>query len=113
MSRDPQVLEIAALSLQVTFTALAISMVIGIPLGAWFALTRLRGKRLMTAFIYTGMGLPPVLVGLVVYLFLSRSGPFGSRLAPSLLGVVLQQSSGVRSSPAASFTFPASSPRSP
>jgi tungstate transport system permease protein len=78
VSRDPEVLEIAALSLQVTFTALAISMVIGIPLGAWFALTRLRGKRLMTAFIYTGMGLPPVLVGLVVYLFLSRSGPFGS-----------------------------------
>jgi len=76
-SLDPVVLEIAILSLQVTLTALAISMVIGIPLGAWFALARFPGKRLVTALIYTGMGLPPVLVGLVVYLFLSRSGPLG------------------------------------
>jgi tungstate transport system permease protein len=76
-SLDPVVIEIAILSLQVTLTALAISMVIGIPLGAWFALARFRGKRLVTALIYTGMGLPPVLVGLVVYLFLSRSGPLG------------------------------------
>jgi tungstate transport system permease protein len=71
------VLEIAVLSLQVTLTALAISMALGIPLGAWFALARFPGKRLVTALIYTGMGLPPVLVGLVVYLFLSRSGPLG------------------------------------
>lgn len=53
------------------------STVLGIPLGTWLALRRFPGKRIFTAFIYTGMGLPPVVVGLVVYLFLSRSGPFG------------------------------------
>jgi tungstate transport system permease protein len=62
----------------VTLSALFISTVIGVPLGAWFALSRLPGKRFLTALIYTGMGLPPVLVGLVLYLLLSRSGPLGS-----------------------------------
>lgn len=60
-----------------TLGALVLSAALGIPIGAWFALTRLPGKRLVTAVIYTGMGLPPVVVGLVVYLFLSRSGPLG------------------------------------
>jgi len=63
--------------LAVTIVALAISTVLGIPLGAWLALTRFPGKRLLTTLIYTGMGLPPVVAGLVVFLFLSRSGPFG------------------------------------
>jgi tungstate transport system permease protein len=58
--------------------ALAISTLIGIPAGAWMALVRLPGKRLLTTVVYTGMGLPPVVVGLVVYLMLSRTGPFGS-----------------------------------
>ena len=49
----------------------------GIPIGTWLALVRFPGRRIFTAFIYTGMGLPPVVVGLVVFLFLSRSGPFG------------------------------------
>jgi len=65
-------------SLQVTASALVISAVIGIPGGTWLALARFPGKRIVTAIIYTGMGLPPVVVGLVVYLFLSRSGPFGN-----------------------------------
>jgi len=64
--------------LQVTAIALAISTLIGIPAGAWLALVRLPGKRLLTTVVYTGMGLPPVVVGLVVYLMLSRMGPFGS-----------------------------------
>jgi tungstate transport system permease protein len=64
-------------SLGVTASALVISAVLGIPVGTWLALVRFRGKRLMNAIIYTGMGLPPVVVGLVVYLFLSRSGPLG------------------------------------
>ena len=54
-----------------------ISTVIGIPVGTWLALTRFPGKRVFTTFIYTGMGLPPVVVGLIVFLFLSRNGPFG------------------------------------
>ncbi|MBE0690779.1 MAG: ABC transporter permease [Anaerolineae bacterium] len=74
---DPAVVEIARLSLEVTLTAVVISAVVGIPLGAWFALTTFSGRRILTALIYTGMGLPPVVVGLVVYLFLSRSGPLG------------------------------------
>ncbi len=75
---DPVLVEIAVRSLQVTIAALALSAVSGIPLGAWLALTRFPGKRLFTAFIYTGMGLPPVVVGLAIYLLLSRSGPLGS-----------------------------------
>lgn len=74
---DPAVIEIVCLSLYVTVTALAISAAIGIPSGTWLALTRFPGKRVVTAVIYTGMGLPPVVVGLIVYLFLSRSGPLG------------------------------------
>ena len=74
---DSEVIEIVWRSLQVTLYALLISMVIGIPVGTWFALAQFPGKRIFTAFIYTGMGLPPVVVGLVVFLFLSRSGPLG------------------------------------
>lgn len=72
------VIEIATRSLQVTISALLISAVIGIPTGAWLAFARFSGKRIVTALIYTGMGLPPVVVGLAVYLLLSRSGPLGS-----------------------------------
>ena len=64
-------------SLRVTVSALAISALIGIPCGTWLALIRFPGKRLLNAVIYTGMGLPPVVAGLMVYLFLSRSGPLG------------------------------------
>ncbi len=64
-------------SLQVTASALVISAAVGVPAGTWLALTRFRGQRVLNALIYTGMGLPPVVVGLVVYLFLSNSGPFG------------------------------------
>jgi tungstate transport system permease protein len=74
---DAAVVEIALRSLYVTGVALAISTVVGVPVGAWLALTRFPGKRLVTVFVYTGMGLPPVVVGLVVFLFLSRSGPLG------------------------------------
>ncbi len=68
---------IVLLSLQVTGTALVISAVPGIVLGARLALRPVPGQRLIVLLIYTGMGLPPVVVGLAVYLFLSRSGPLG------------------------------------
>lgn len=77
LSFDPTVVEIALRSLQVTVSALFISTVIGIPIGAWIALTPFTGKRIVTAIVYTGMGLPPVVAGLLVYLLLSRSGPLG------------------------------------
>ena len=75
---NDSIIEIALHSLQVTVSALLISAAIGIPGGAWLAFAQFPGKRLVTALVYTGMGLPPVVVGLVVYLLLSRSGPLGS-----------------------------------
>ncbi len=77
LSLDPQLLGIASLSLQVSGLALLISTILGIPLGAWLGLGRFLGRRLAVAFVYTGMGFPPVVVGLFVYLLLSRSGPLG------------------------------------
>ncbi len=68
---------IVVLTFEVTGTALAISAILGIPVGALMALARFPGRRWAVALIYTGMGLPPVVVGLAVYLLLSRSGPLG------------------------------------
>ena len=68
-------------------TALLFSTLIGIPLGALLGLSRFVGRRLVIALLYTGMGFPPVVVGLFVYLMLSRSGPLGQLhwpLIPSL-----------------------------
>lgn len=70
------------LSLRVTGTALLFSSLIGIPLGVVLGLTRFAGRRLVIALLYTGMGFPPVVVGLLVYLMLSRSGPLGQLGAP-------------------------------
>lgn len=74
---DPDLLEIIGLSLRVSGIALAISVALGLPLGAWLGLRRFRGRRLAVALLYTGMGLPPVVVGLTVYLMLSRQGVLG------------------------------------
>jgi tungstate transport system permease protein len=82
--RDPAVFEIVLLSLRVSGIALLFSAVIGIPLGALLGLSRFIGRRLVVALLYTGMGFPPVVVGLFVYMMLSRSGPLG-RLGLSLI----------------------------
>jgi tungstate transport system permease protein len=70
-------LPVVILSLYVTGVALAAATILGVPLGAFLALRRVPGFRLIQLIIYTGMGLPPVVVGLFVYLLLSRSGPAG------------------------------------
>jgi len=70
-------LPIITLSLYVSGVALALAAVAGIPLGAALALRPFAGRRLVELLIYTGMGLPPVVVGLAVYLVLSRSGVLG------------------------------------
>lgn len=75
---SPDVWEIIWLSLKVTTTAIAIGMLIGIPFGAFLGLYSFPGKRLIVVLVYTCMGLPPVLVGVIVYLLLSRYGPLGS-----------------------------------
>jgi tungstate transport system permease protein len=74
---DPELMRIVALSLRVTGIGLFCSTVVGIPIGSWLGLTQFRGRGLVMALLYTGMGFPPVVVGLFVYLFLSRSGPMG------------------------------------
>jgi len=74
---DSELFEIIALSLRVSGIALLISTASGAPIGVALGLTRTRAHGLITALLYTGMGLPPVVVGLFVYLMLSRSGPLG------------------------------------
>jgi tungstate transport system permease protein len=66
------------LSLQVCGIAVLISSVIGLPLGVWLGLRSFRGKAIILGLVHTGMALPPVVVGLALYLLLSRSGPLGS-----------------------------------
>jgi tungstate transport system permease protein len=78
MSGDPALFAIVRLSLAVSLTAVAIAALIGVPLGALLALTRFRGREGAVVLLNALMGLPPVVVGLAVYLLLSRSGPLGS-----------------------------------
>jgi tungstate transport system permease protein len=75
---DPALFEIVFLSLRVSGTALIFATLIGIPLGVLMGLSRFFGRRVVIAVLYTGMGFPPVVIGLFVYLVLSRSGPLGS-----------------------------------
>lgn len=74
-SLDPALFEIIGLSLQVTFTAVFVASFIGIPVGAALAIFRFRGRASLVIIINALMGLPPVVVGLAVYLLLSASGP--------------------------------------
>jgi len=75
---DPNLTEIVGLSLKVSLGAVAIAAVIGLPLGAAAALFRFPGRSVIVVLMNALMGLPPVVVGLVVYLLISRSGPFGT-----------------------------------
>ncbi|MEO1239197.1 MAG: ABC transporter permease [Pseudomonadota bacterium] len=77
VSLDPALVDITARSLQVSGTAVLLAAALGIPFAAWLAVTRWRGRRVMVAVMNALMGLPPVVVGLIVYLLLSRAGPFG------------------------------------
>ncbi|MDI3469776.1 MAG: Tungstate ABC transporter, permease protein [Pseudolabrys sp.] len=78
LAGDPALLAIVRLSLAVSLSATALAAVIGIPLGAAVALTRFRGREGMIVFLNAMMGVPPVVIGLTVFLLLSRSGPLGS-----------------------------------
>lgn len=74
---DAALIEIVGLSLRVSGTALLFSALVGIPLGVFLGMNRFTGRRLLIALLYTGMGFPPVVVGLFVYVMLSRNGPLG------------------------------------
>jgi tungstate transport system permease protein len=78
LSGDPGVLQVTWLSLQVSGVATGLSLLLGIPAGVAVALTRFPGRSLLVALVNTGMGLPPVVVGLFVSIFLWRSGPLGA-----------------------------------
>ena len=78
LSGDPGVLRITWLSIQISGVATLLSLVAGIPAGVGLALARFPGRGLLVALVNTGMGLPPVVVGLFVSIFLWRSGPLGT-----------------------------------
>jgi tungstate transport system permease protein len=78
LTADPALMTIVCLSLFVSLSAVLFAAIIGIPLGATIALTRFPGRSSVIVVLNALMGLPPVLVGLAVYLLLSRSGPLGS-----------------------------------
>ena len=76
---DPALVEVVAMTLRVTGGALVLAAIIGLPLGAILGLRdKIPAGGCLMPIIYTGMGLPPVVVGLFVYLMLSNQGPFGS-----------------------------------
>jgi tungstate transport system permease protein len=77
VSLDPDLLEIVGLSLEVSLAALVLACLVGLPLGAVVAVSRFSGRRFLIVLLNACMGLPPVVIGLVVYQLLSRSGPMG------------------------------------
>ena len=76
-SGDAEIFSVVRLSLTVSVLATAAAVLAGVPLGGWIAVKKFPLKKLLIALVNTGMGLPPVVAGLVVMLFLSRSGPLG------------------------------------
>jgi len=78
LASDPTLLGIVRLSLIVSLSAVALAGLIGVPFGALAALTRFPGREAVIVALNAMMGLPPVVIGLAVYLLLSRSGPLGS-----------------------------------
>jgi len=77
LSADADLIEIIALSLRVSLAAVALSALIGLPLGALIAVLRFPGRQVLAVLLNALMGLPPVVVGLLVYMAISRAGPFG------------------------------------
>jgi tungstate transport system permease protein len=78
LTADPTLFAIVKLSLLISLTATLIAALVGLPLGALIALTRFRGREAVIVTLNALMGLPPVVVGLTIYLALSRSGPLGA-----------------------------------
>ncbi|HEY7067362.1 MAG TPA: ABC transporter permease [Chloroflexota bacterium] len=92
VSGDPEVWRVTALSLQVSLTATLLSLVVGVPVGTWLALARFPGRRLLLGLVNTGMGMPPVVAGLLITVLLWRSGPLGElRLLYTPTAIVIAQ----------------------
>jgi tungstate transport system permease protein len=77
LSGDPELFAIVVLSLEVSLSAVLLAALIGVPAGAFLALNRFPGREITIVILNALMGLPPVVVGLAIYLLLSRSGPLG------------------------------------
>jgi tungstate transport system permease protein len=75
---DPELLGIVALSLRISLSASFVALLFGAPIGAWLAIVRFPGRQVVIVLTNAFLGLPPVVVGLALYLLLSRSGPLGS-----------------------------------
>ena len=78
VAADPNVVRIALLSLKISLASVTMACILGLPLGAAIAVNEFPGKRLVVVLLNGLMGLPPVVVGLFVYLMLSRAGPLGT-----------------------------------
>lgn len=78
LAGDPEVWRVTWLTLKISGAATLISVLVGVPVGVLLALTRFRGRGLLVSLVNTGMGLPPVVVGLAVSILFWRYGPFGS-----------------------------------
>jgi tungstate transport system permease protein len=78
LTADPTLLAIVKLSLVISLSATLLATLVGLPFGAFIALTRFRGREVAIVTLNALMGLPPVVVGLAIYLLLSRSGPLGA-----------------------------------
>jgi len=77
LAGDPELYEIIARTLGISLAATGLAMLLGVPLGYALARGRFRGRTMLLSMVNTGMGMPPVVVGLLVWLLLTRSGPFG------------------------------------
>lgn len=77
LNGDPEVMQITFLTLKISGTATSLSLIIGLPVGTLLALERFPSRKFWLSLINTGMALPPVVVGLIVSIFLWRSGPLG------------------------------------
>lgn len=78
LSADPTLIAIVRLSLLISLSAVLFAALVGVPVGACLALTRFPGREVLIVILNALMGLPPVVVGLAIFLLLSRSGPLGS-----------------------------------
>lgn len=89
---DPEVLQITILSLQISALSTLISLLIGLPLGTILALGKFYGRSILLSIVNTGMGLPPVVVGLFIAMMLWRSGPLGGlKLIYTPIAIIIAQ----------------------